>query len=109
MVTDLPKCYAEGPRMRDAQEVESVIGLVFADGDYVILHSHWHGLWDNPGGEAVVDIDPSKNGKVVEHWDSSSSRSRRRLRTTTRCSDPLPTTTAAAILAFNPAVKFRLI
>jgi hypothetical protein len=37
----------------------------------------------------------------------SSSRSRRRLRTTTRCSDPL-TTTVAAILAFKPAVKFRL-
>jgi hypothetical protein len=24
------------------------IKRVFADGDYVILHSHWHGLSDNP-------------------------------------------------------------
>ena len=42
---------------------------VFADGDYVILHSHWHGLSDDPRGEAVVDIYRSENGKVVEHWD----------------------------------------
>jgi predicted SnoaL-like aldol condensation-catalyzing enzyme len=45
------------------------IKRVFADGDYVILHSHWHGLSDNPRGEAVVDIYRSENGKVVEHWD----------------------------------------
>src|ERR1700680_3341828 len=32
------------------------IKRVFADGDHVILHSHWHGLSGNPRGEAVVDI-----------------------------------------------------
>jgi predicted SnoaL-like aldol condensation-catalyzing enzyme len=37
--------------------------------DYVILHSHWHGLTDDPSGEAVVDIYRSENGKVVEHLD----------------------------------------
>ena len=37
--------------------------------DYVILHSHWHGLSDGPRGEATVDIYRSENGKVVEHWD----------------------------------------
>ena len=42
---------------------------VFADGDYVILHSHWHGLSDNPRGEAVVDIFRLEGGKFVEHWD----------------------------------------
>jgi predicted SnoaL-like aldol condensation-catalyzing enzyme len=42
---------------------------IFADGDYVILHSHWHGLSDNPRGEAVADIFRLQNGKVVEHWD----------------------------------------
>jgi predicted SnoaL-like aldol condensation-catalyzing enzyme len=42
---------------------------VFADGDYVVLHSHWRGLSDSPGGEAVVDIYRSENGKLVEHWD----------------------------------------
>jgi len=45
------------------------IKRVFADGDYVILHSRWRGLSDNPGGEAVVDIYRCENGKVVEHWD----------------------------------------
>jgi predicted SnoaL-like aldol condensation-catalyzing enzyme len=45
------------------------IKRVFADGDYVILHSHSHGLSDNPRGEAVVDIFRWEDGKVVEHWD----------------------------------------
>jgi predicted SnoaL-like aldol condensation-catalyzing enzyme len=45
------------------------IKRVFADGDHVILHSHWHGLSDDPRGEAVVDIFRVANGKVVEHWD----------------------------------------
>ena len=30
------------------------IKRVFADGDYVILHSQWHGLSDSPRGEAVA-------------------------------------------------------
>ena len=45
------------------------IKRVFADGDYVILHSHWHGLTDSPRGEAVVDIYRLEDGKVVEHRD----------------------------------------
>jgi predicted SnoaL-like aldol condensation-catalyzing enzyme len=45
------------------------IKRLFADGDYVILHSHWHGLSDSPRGEAVVDIYRLEDGKVVEHWD----------------------------------------
>jgi predicted SnoaL-like aldol condensation-catalyzing enzyme len=44
------------------------IKRVFADGDHVILHSHWHGLSDNPLGEAVVDIFRPEGGKVLEHW-----------------------------------------
>ena len=41
---------------------------VFADGDFVIMHSNWV---RSPGerGEAVVDIFRLENGKVVEHWD----------------------------------------
>jgi predicted SnoaL-like aldol condensation-catalyzing enzyme len=34
-----------------------------------VLHSHWHGLSDNPRGEAVVDIFRLEGGKVLEHWD----------------------------------------
>jgi predicted SnoaL-like aldol condensation-catalyzing enzyme len=45
------------------------IKRVFAEGDYVILHSHWHGLSDNPRGEAVADIFRLEGGKIVEHWD----------------------------------------
>jgi predicted SnoaL-like aldol condensation-catalyzing enzyme len=45
------------------------IKRAFADGDYVILHSRWHGLSDSPRGEAVVDIYRCEGGKVVEHWD----------------------------------------
>jgi predicted SnoaL-like aldol condensation-catalyzing enzyme len=45
------------------------IKRAFADRDYVILHSHWHGLSDSPRGEAVVDIYRCEGGKVVEHWD----------------------------------------
>jgi predicted SnoaL-like aldol condensation-catalyzing enzyme len=82
------------------------IKRVFADGDYVILHSQWHGL------STVRAAKPSLTftGRKTARWSStgmSFSRSRRRLRTTIRCSDPL-TTAVAAIIVFNPAVKFRL-
>lgn len=50
-------------------EARCEIKNAFADGDHVILHSHWHGLSDNPRGEAVVDIFRLEGGKVVEHWD----------------------------------------
>jgi predicted SnoaL-like aldol condensation-catalyzing enzyme len=50
-------------------DARAEIKRVFADGDYVILHSHWHGLSDNPRGEAVVDIFRLEDGKMVEHWD----------------------------------------
>jgi predicted SnoaL-like aldol condensation-catalyzing enzyme len=50
-------------------DAHGVIKRVFADGDYVVLHSQWRGLSDSPRGEAVVDIYRWENGKVVEHWD----------------------------------------
>ncbi len=57
-------------RMRSNHpDAHGEIKRVFADGDYVILHSHWQGLSDSPRGEAVVDIYRLENGKVVEHWD----------------------------------------
>jgi predicted SnoaL-like aldol condensation-catalyzing enzyme len=55
--------------MANHPEARCDIKRVFADGDHVILHSYWHGLTDNPGGEAVVDIFRLENGKLVEHWD----------------------------------------
>ena len=42
--------------MSNHPEARGEIKRVFADGDHVILRSHWHGLSDNPRGEAVVDI-----------------------------------------------------
>jgi predicted SnoaL-like aldol condensation-catalyzing enzyme len=55
--------------MANHPDAHGEIKRVFADGDYVILHSHWHGLSDNPRSEAVVDIFRWEDGKVVEHWD----------------------------------------
>jgi predicted SnoaL-like aldol condensation-catalyzing enzyme len=55
--------------MANHPDAHGEIKRVFADGDYVILHSHWHGLSDNPRGEAVVDIFRLENGKMVEHWE----------------------------------------
>jgi predicted SnoaL-like aldol condensation-catalyzing enzyme len=46
-----------------------VVKRVFADGDFVILHVQWAGLFGGARGEAVVDIFRLENGKVVEHWD----------------------------------------
>jgi predicted SnoaL-like aldol condensation-catalyzing enzyme len=53
----------------DHPDAHGEIRRVFADGDYVILHSQWHGLSGSPRGEAVVDIYRLENGKLVEHWD----------------------------------------
>jgi predicted SnoaL-like aldol condensation-catalyzing enzyme len=41
---------------------------VFADGDYVIIHSH---SIREPGtrGAAIVDIFRLEDRKIVEHWD----------------------------------------
>ncbi len=55
--------------MTTRPDAHGEIKRAFADGDYVILHSHWHGLSDDPRGEAVVDIYRCDDGKVVEHWD----------------------------------------
>jgi len=44
------------------------IKRVFADGDYVILHTH-SVREPNSLGRAVVDIFKLENGKIVEHWD----------------------------------------
>src|SRR5260370_27647215 len=45
------------------------IKRVFADGDHVILHSHWHGLSDNPRGEAVGGMLRLGGRKVAEHCE----------------------------------------
>lgn len=55
--------------MANHPDARCEIKRVFADGDSVILHSHWHGLSDNPRGEAVVDIFRLEGGKALEHWD----------------------------------------
>jgi len=54
--------YAKAPELR------MEIKRVFADGDYVITHSH---TVFAPGGPetAAADIWRLENGKIVEHWD----------------------------------------
>ena len=49
--------------MANHPDAHCEIKRVFADGDHVILHSHWHGLSDNPRGDAVVDIFRLEGGK----------------------------------------------
>lgn len=41
---------------------------VFADGDRVLIHCHWTGLF-TPHGDAVMEMFRVENSKVVEHWD----------------------------------------
>jgi predicted SnoaL-like aldol condensation-catalyzing enzyme len=55
--------------MANRPDAHGEIKRVFADADYVILHSHWRGLTESPRGEAVVDIYRCEDGKAVEHWD----------------------------------------
>ena len=46
-------------------DAHAEIKRVFADGDYVILHSHWHGPSDYPRGEASRK---SSAWKTVSWW-----------------------------------------
>jgi predicted SnoaL-like aldol condensation-catalyzing enzyme len=55
--------------MANHPDARCEIKRVCADGVAVILHSQWHGLSDNPRGEAVVDIFRLEGGKALEHWD----------------------------------------
>jgi predicted SnoaL-like aldol condensation-catalyzing enzyme len=43
------------------------IGLAIAYGDYVLLHSRYSGILDNPS--IAVDIFRLEDGKIKEHWD----------------------------------------
>lgn len=43
---------------------------VIAEGDLVVVHSHWKDSPDDRG-QAVVDIFRVAGGKIVEHWDVS--------------------------------------
>jgi predicted SnoaL-like aldol condensation-catalyzing enzyme len=44
------------------------IKRVFAEGEFVILHVHWTGLFGE-SGDAVIDLFRLEDGKLVEHWD----------------------------------------
>ena len=49
-------------------KLRAEIKRIFADGDFVIVHTH--GVRE-PGqrGSAIVDIFRLEGGKIVEHWD----------------------------------------
>lgn len=49
-------------------DLKMEIKKLFADGDYVIAHSHYQ-FTKEGNGSAVVDIFKIKDGKVDEHWD----------------------------------------
>jgi predicted SnoaL-like aldol condensation-catalyzing enzyme len=48
--------------------LRSEIKRVFADGDYVILHTHGVRM-AGERGSAIMDIFKLEEGKIVEHWD----------------------------------------
>jgi predicted SnoaL-like aldol condensation-catalyzing enzyme len=49
-------------------DLHADVKRVFADGDFVILHSHVTRSRDDRGSKHV-DIFRLEDGKVVEHWD----------------------------------------
>ena len=56
-------------------ELHADVKRVFADGDFVVTHTHYtvnaadRGNDWAPGSGATVDIFRMKHGKIVEHWD----------------------------------------
>src|SRR5260370_32252364 len=52
--------------MSNHPDARGEIKRVFADGDHVILHSHLHGLSDNPRGEPVGGILLPERGEVPQ-------------------------------------------
>ena len=48
--------------------MKAEIKRLFADGDYVVAHSHYQ-FTKEGNGSAVVDIFRIKDGKADEHWD----------------------------------------
>src|SRR5260370_27521896 len=55
--------------MSNHPDARGEIKRVFADGDHVILHSHWHGLSDNPRGEAVAGNFRLDSRQALQHPD----------------------------------------
>ena len=49
-------------------EVETV--RAFADGDFVVLHSTYGGVWNNGVPQVAFDIFRFEDGLIVEHWDN---------------------------------------
>lgn len=51
-----------------APDLKVTIKRMVAEGDLVVVHSHWQ---DSPEdrGNAVVDIYRIEDGKIAEHWD----------------------------------------
>jgi predicted SnoaL-like aldol condensation-catalyzing enzyme len=49
-------------------DLRATVTKLFAEGDFVIAHTHGIRVPDQPG-TAIVDIFRLENAKIVEHWD----------------------------------------
>jgi predicted SnoaL-like aldol condensation-catalyzing enzyme len=49
-------------------DLSATVARLFAEGDFVIAHTHGVRVPDQPG-TAIVDIFRLENTKIVEHWD----------------------------------------
>lgn len=54
--------------LKENPQASCEIKRVIAEGNLVVIHSHWKDSPEKPG-QAGVDIFRIENGKIVEHWD----------------------------------------
>ncbi|MCU7933207.1 MAG: nuclear transport factor 2 family protein [Candidatus Thiodiazotropha sp. (ex Codakia rugifera)] len=50
--------------------IDITVHRVLEDGDYVVVHSSYGGVWNNNQPQVVFDVFRFKNGLAVEHWDN---------------------------------------
>lgn len=50
--------------------IEATQARVFADGDFVVMHNTYGGVWNNGVPQVAFDVFRFEDGLIVEHWDN---------------------------------------